>query len=51
MYEKYVLKKKNELRVKYAHQVSFKADAYILFKTLAAVFNKAFGFIFKNEHK
>jgi lipopolysaccharide/colanic/teichoic acid biosynthesis glycosyltransferase len=51
MYEKYVLKKKNELRVKYAHQVSFKTDVYILFKTLAAVFNKAFGFAFKNEHK
>jgi lipopolysaccharide/colanic/teichoic acid biosynthesis glycosyltransferase len=51
MYEKYVLKKKNELRVKYAHQVSFKTDAYILFKTLAAVFNKAFGFAFRNEHK
>jgi lipopolysaccharide/colanic/teichoic acid biosynthesis glycosyltransferase len=51
MYEKYVLKKKNELRVKYAHQVSFKTDVYILFKTLAAVFNKAFGFAFRNEHK
>jgi lipopolysaccharide/colanic/teichoic acid biosynthesis glycosyltransferase len=51
MYEKYVLKKKNELRVKYAHQVSFKTDVYILFKTLAAVFNKAFGFAFKNEHR
>lgn len=51
MYEKYVLKKKNQLRVKYAHEVSFKTDVYILFKTLAAVFNKAFGYIFKNEHR
>lgn len=51
MYEKYVLKKKNALRVKYAHQVSFRTDVYILFKTLAAVSNKSVCFIFKNEHK
>lgn len=51
MYEKYVLKKKNELRVKYAHTVSFTTDVYILFKTLGAVFNKAFGFIVKKEHR
>lgn len=51
MYEKYVLKKKNQLRVKYAHSVSFKTDVYILFKTLAAVFNKAFGFLVKKEHQ
>ena len=51
MYEKLVLGKKNELRVKYAHTVSFKTDVYILFKTIAAVFKKAFGFLFKNEHR
>lgn len=51
MYEKYVLKKKNQLRVKYAHNVSFKTDVYILFKTLGAVFNKAFGFLIKKEHQ
>lgn len=51
MYEKYVLKKKNELRIKYAHTVSFTTDVYILFKTLGAVFNKAFGFIVKKEHR
>lgn len=51
MYEKYVLKKKNALRIKYAHSVSFKTDVYILFKTIAAVLNKAFGFLFKNEHR
>lgn len=51
MYEKYVLKKKNQLRVKYAHSVSFKTDIYILFKTLGAVFNKAFGFLVKKEHQ
>lgn len=51
MYEKYVLKKKNQLRIKYAHGVSFRTDCYILFKTLAAVFRKAFGFVIKKEHR
>lgn len=51
MYEKYVLKRKNELRIKYAHSVSFSTDVYILFKTLMAVFMKATGFIFRNEHQ
>lgn len=51
MYEKYVLKKKNSLRVKYANTVSFKTDVYILCKTLGAVFNNAFGFIVKKEHR
>lgn len=51
MYEKYVLKKKNELRIKYAHEVSFKTDCYILFKTLKAVFDKAIGFLIKKEHR
>lgn len=50
MYEKYVLKKKNELRVCYANEVSFKTDFLILFKTLSAVLRKAFGFIVKKEH-
>ena len=51
MYEKYVLKKKNALRVKYARTVSFKTDVYILFKTVAAVLEKAFAFIVKKEHR
>ena len=51
MYEKYVLKKKNALRVKYANTVSFGTDVYILFKTAAAVLDKAFGFIVKKEHR
>ena len=51
MYEKLVLGKKNALRVKYAHTVSFKTDAYILFKTVAAVLNKMFSFIVKKEHR
>lgn len=51
MYEKYVLDKKNELRIKYAYEVSLRTDMYILFKTIGAVFNKAFGFIVKKEHR
>ena len=50
MYEKYVLKKKNELRVKYAHTVSFKTDFTIFFRTVFAVLKKAFGFIFGKKH-
>ena len=51
MYEKYVLARKNELRVKYAHSVSFATDARILCRTIGAVFGKAFGFIVKKEHR
>lgn len=51
MYEKYVLEKKNALRVKYAHTVSFRTDVAILFQTIAAVLRKAFGFVFKKEHR
>ena len=49
MYEKYVLKKKNVLRVKYAESVSFKTDFDIFFKTIWKVIQKAFGFIFKKD--
>ena len=51
MYEKLVLKKKNALRVKYAHNVSFSTDATILFMTAKAVFGKCFGFLVKKEHR
>ena len=51
MYEKYVLKQKNQFRVKYAHEVSFKTDAYILFKTVYAVIQKAFSFLFMKKHQ
>lgn len=51
MYEKYVLKNKNALRVKYAAEVSFVTDFRIFFKTVFDVINKAFGFIFKKEHR
>lgn len=51
VYEKVVLKKKNALRIKYAHSVSFCTDVKILFRTMGAVFSKAFGFIVKKEHR
>lgn len=51
MYEKYVLERKNALRVKYAYSVSFHTDAYILFRTLITVFKKAVGFLIKKEHR
>jgi len=51
MYEKYVLKKKNALRVKYAETVSFSTDCKIFFKTIWKVLQKAFGFIVKKEHR
>lgn len=51
MYEKYVLKNKNALRVKYAESVSFKTDVSIFFKTIWKVLQKSFGFIFKKEHR
>lgn len=51
MYEKYVLKKKNQLRIKYAKEVSFSTDCYLFFKTIWGVIEKALGFIFLNQHK
>lgn len=51
MYEKYVLKRKNELRIQYAHSVSFKTDAQIFLRTIYAVLSKAFGFVVKKEHR
>ncbi len=51
MFEKYILKPKNQLRIKYAQTVSFRSDCEILFKTIWAVLEKAFGFIVKKEHR
>ncbi|HIZ43521.1 MAG TPA: sugar transferase [Firmicutes bacterium] len=51
MYEKYVLKRKNALRVQYAEQVSFRTDAALLFKTVYQVIRKAYGFLVKKEHR
>lgn len=51
MYEKHVLKKKNQLRVKYAREVSFTTDCSIFFNTIYRVIRKTTGFIFLNKHK
>lgn len=51
MYEKHVLKRKNELRIKYAESVSFKTDVKIFFKTIEKVLEKVSGFLFRNEHR
>lgn len=51
MYERYVLKRKNELRIKYAESVCFKTDVEIFFKTIEKVLQKVFGFLFRNEHR
>lgn len=51
MYEKYVLRKKNDLRVRYAQTVSLKTDIFIVLKTAEAVLTKTVGFIFKKEHR
>lgn len=41
IYEKFVLKKKNQLRIKYAATVSMKTDAYLFFNTVWRVVQKA----------
>lgn len=51
MYEKYVLKKKNKLRIKYAKEVSLATDCRLFFITVWGVVEKAVGFIFFNKHK
>ena len=45
MYEKYVLKRKNELRVKYAHTVSFGTDVKLFLLTIYKTIRKALKFI------
>lgn len=49
MYEKYVLRNKNTLRIKYAAEVSFSTDVKIFFKTVFDVVKKAVGFVFKRK--
>lgn len=51
MYEQYVLKKKNALRIKYAESVSFGTDCKIFVTTIWCVFKKAFGFCFQKKHR
>ena len=41
MYEKYVLQRKNRLRLRYAQEVSLRTDVYLFFKTVGCVLKKA----------
>lgn len=50
-YEKFVLKRKNQLRIKYAKEISFSTDCKLFFGTIWRVMKKALGFIFMNKHK
>lgn len=50
MYEKYVLKKKNQLRIKYAKEVSFYTDIKLFSLTVWRVIQKALSFIFTRKH-
>ena len=45
MYEKYVLKRKNELRVQYAHTVSFRTDVKLFWLTISRTIHKALKFM------
>lgn len=49
MYEKFVLKRKNELRIKYAKTVSFPTDVKLLFVTVWDVLKKMFRFVFHRK--
>jgi len=51
MYEKYVLKKKNQLRIKYAKEVSFVTDVKLFAKTVWRVIQKALSFIVLKKHR
>ncbi len=48
-YEKYVLKKKNLLRIKYVATVSFKTDVYLFFATVFGTIKKALKFVFRSK--
>lgn len=49
IYEKYVYKKKNELRLKYVYNISFWTDIKLFFATVFRVINKALRVIFKKK--
>lgn len=51
IYEEKVLPKKNELRIKYAADVSLKTDVKIFLMTVYKVIEKAFGFLFRGKHR
>ncbi len=50
MYEKYVLEKKNQLRLKYVNEISFRTDARLFFLTVLHVIKKALNVILKRKN-
>lgn len=50
-YERYVLPRKNKLRVKYAANVSFSTDAKLFMQTVQKVLGKAYSYLIKKEHR
>ena len=51
IYEKFVLKKKNQMRLKYVARVSFKTDCMLFGQTVLRVLRKAFRVIFRIQAK
>ena len=51
MYEKYVLEKKNKLRIRYVKEVSFGTDVSLFFKTVTAVLKKAMRVVGKSNRE
>ena len=49
IYEKYVYKKKNQLRLKYVSKISFFVDAGLFFKTIFQVIKKCFRVLFRKK--
>ena len=50
-YEQYVLKPKNEMRIRYANEVSFTTDVKLFVLTVTGVIKKAFKVIFVKEDR
>lgn len=50
-YEKFVLKKKNALRIKYVEQVCFRIDVYLFLITISIVVKKAVNYVFDRSSR
>ena len=50
-YEQYVLKPKNQMRIRYAESVSFGTDVSLFFKTVGSVITKTLKALFAKEEK
>ncbi len=50
IYEKYILEKKNNLRLKYVNEISFATDIKLFFLTVAHVVKKALKIVFKGKN-